>query len=322
MTTHDPPARANGPASIPVALPAARDVAESEITVVQIEPEDNSRKLFDPEQLRALADSIATHGLLNAVIVYRRPDSDRFALLAGERRWRAVQLLGWQTIRARVLGEPPDEAKRCELMLIDNEQRVDLSDIERGKAYLDFMTRTGCTASALAQKVGKHVSTVTRAVKLVEKLPPDLRDAIGPQLPPRVALLLTPLPTDEAKRHYAALYREGKVKSGAELAAAIKGGNGQPEGSTAGFTAEEGGVRVAVTWAAGTAGATSAQALAAAENALRAVIKDLREQGHRGLASFRTFLEKKARAAKKAAEAEAARTALARHGTAGANGGA
>ncbi len=183
-------------------------------------------------------------------------------------------------------------------------------------------TLTGCTASALAQKIGKHVSTVPRAVALVKKLPEDLRALIGQRLPPSVAQLLTSLPNDEEKRRYARLYIEGKFKSGDELAAAIKAArNGKAAGGTAGFTCEESGVKIAVTWTTGAAGASPGQALAAAENALKIVLKDLREQGHRGLEKFKDFLSKKARAAKKAGELAAAQNELARHGGAGGTGG-
>ncbi|HWG41143.1 MAG TPA: ParB/RepB/Spo0J family partition protein [Gemmataceae bacterium] len=301
MTTQTP-TQAIGPT-------VASDAEEREIAVVQIEPEDNARTYFDLEQLQALADSIATHGLLNAITVYCHTASGRFRLIAGERRWRAVQMLGWTTIGTRVLKEPPDRAKRRELALIENEQRQDLSDIERGIAYLDFMTSTGCTASALAKKLGKHVSTVTRTIARIRKLPEDLREIVGLQLPPSVAQLLTSLPSDEEKRRFAGLYIEGKIKSGDELAAAIKAArNGQATGGTAGFTCEESGVKIAVTL---TSGGAEGQALGHVENALRILLKDLAVQKHRGLTHWKTFLEKKAKAAKKAAEAAAAQNALA-----------
>ncbi len=325
MTTHELPPKPNGhiPEAIPIAPSPAGDAEEREIPVAEIDREpDQPRKSFDEQRDKELEASIREHGQLNAIIVYRIPETGRYRIIAGERRWRAFQRLGKTTIRARVLKEPPDEAKRRELMLIDNDQRQDLSDIERGVAYLDFTTRAGCTASALAQKIGKNVSTVTRAIALVRKLPEDLRAAIGPELPASVAQMLTPLPDDDAKRHFAGLYREGKVKSGDELAAAIRAArNGQAAGGMVGFTCEESGVKIAVSWTSGVPGASPEQALAAAENALKVVLKDLREQGHRGLEKFKDFLIKKARAAKQAEELAAAQNALSRHGSTGGNGG-
>src|SRR5581483_7812414 len=279
MTPHELNAKPN-PQLLPQAvLAAAGDAEEREIAVGEIDPQDNVRKHFDQDALRALADNIAANGLLKSIIVYHDPHTKRYRLIGGERRWRAHQLLGRKTIRARVLKQPPDPAKRSELMLIDNEQE-DLDDIERGLAYLDYTSRFQCTASALAQKLGKHVSTVTRAIALIRKLPEDLRAAIGPGLPPTIAGLLTSLPDDDAKRHFAGLYREGTIKTGKELAAAIRAArNGQAAGATAGFACEENGVRIAVTWTTDAAEASPGHALAAAENALKIVLKDLREQG-------------------------------------------
>lgn len=298
------------PPAIPAAVTAALvcDAEEREVVVANIDPKDNARKYFDPEQLNALADNIAVHGLLNALIIYLPPESGRFRLIAGERRLRAVQLLGWKTVRCRVLKEPPDESKRRELALIDNVHREGLSDIELGLEVLGHITQTGSTATALAQKIGKHVSTLTRAMQLAQKLPGDLHDLIrSGKLPPFAARHLTHLPDDDSKRRFAALYCEGKVKTAAELAAAIKSGNGTAAATQAGFSCEESGVRIAVLWN----GNSDTQALTQVENALRIVLKDLAGQKQRGVEHFKTFLEKKAKAAKKAAELKAAQDALA-----------
>jgi ParB/RepB/Spo0J family partition protein len=321
MTTHPPHAQANGAAGIAAAMPVAAPLryannGQYQDTLLElIDDFDNPRKQDDPEQDRALAKTMATHGHLNPVTVYLDPKTQRFKLVGGgRRRCRAARLNGWKTIRAFVLNEAPDEVTRRELALIENEQRLGLSEIERGKAFDDEMSLTGCTASALAEKLGKSVSTITRAVALIRKLPADLREAIGPRFPPSVAQLLTSLPDDDAKRHFAALYREGKFKSGAELATAIRAAkNGQTLSSTAGFTCEENGVRIAVIWTAGVSETSSGQPLAAVEQALKTVLKDLHEHGHRGLERLKQFLSKKAHAVKKTAELAAAKDALARH---------
>jgi ParB/RepB/Spo0J family partition protein len=306
MTPHAPAASPIGPVpqAVPAAAAAPGAAEEREVPVAEIDPEDNARKHFHPEQTRALADNIAAHRLLNAVIVYHHPQSGRFRLVAGERRWRAVQLLGWTTVRARVLKEPPDDATRRELALIDNEQRQDLSDIERGLAYLAYVTVTGSTASALANKLGMHCSTVTRALQIAQKLPPDTQELVRcGKLPPFAARQLLRLPDDEAKWRFARLYCEGQVKTAAQLAVAIKNGAAPAAGGPATFTFEVDGVHVAVTLPGGD--------LAAAESALRVVVKDLRDHGGRGLAHFKEFLARKARAARKAAELQDAKDALA-----------
>ena len=316
-----PPAKPNShvvPEAIPASPARARDAEEREIPLAETAPRPGQpRKYFDPERAKELAASLQEHGLLNAIIVYPSPVPPSYRIIAGERRWRAANALGWKTIRARVLKGPLDEARLSEMMLIDNDQRQDLSDIERGVAYLDHRALTGCTASALAQMIGKPVSTVTRAEALVKKLPQDLRALIGPELPPSIAGLLTSLPDDDAKRHFAGLYREGKVRTGKELSAAIKAAkNGHVTSGTAGFSCEENGIKIACYWSSDI---PDPQALANVENVLRILLKDLAGQKHRGLTHWKHFLEKKAKAARKASELKAAQDALARHGN-GANG--
>jgi ParB/RepB/Spo0J family partition protein len=292
MTSHESPNKSSGhvPQAVPVVPAAAGDAEERDIPVAEIDPQDNIRKHFDQEALQVLADNIAANGLLKPIIVYCHPQTHRFTLIGGERRWRAHQILGRKTIRARVLKQPLDPAKRAELMLIDNDQE-DLDDIERGLAYLDYTTRYQCTATALAKKLGKHVSTISRALALVQKLPPDIRDLIGSgpgKLPPFAARPLVRLPDDDSKRRFAALYVDGKVKTAAELAAAIK--NGNCTASPGSFTCEEQGVRIAVTLPPG-------GNLAAAEAALRVAVKDLHDYAHKGLTHFKEYLVRKAKLA-------------------------
>ena len=140
------------------------------------------------------------------------------------------------------------------------------------------------------------------------------------KLPPAAARLLTAKNLDDdAKLRFAALYCEGKVKTAAELAAAIKNGNAAPE--PAGFTCEESDIKIAVSWTNGALGASPGQALDAVENALRIVLKDLAGQKKHGLSHWKTFLEKKKAHAKKAAELAAAQNELARHAGGNGNGG-
>lgn len=315
--TSPSPDQTNGhvvPQAFSLAPAAAGEVEERKIPVAETGPSPSQpRKYFDPERAHELMASLQEHGLLNAIIVYPSTVPPRYRIIAGERRWRAANALGWTTIRARVLKERPADDRLWELQLMDNE-RQDLSDIERGLAYLDFMSRTGCTASALAQRLGKgkSVSSITRPVALIRKLPEEVRALVGQKLPPTVAEKLTSNAlSDEEKKRFTSLYIEGKIKSGDELAAAIRAAkNGQAAGGTTGFTRDESGVKIAVTWCSG---AADAQALANVENALRLLVKDLAAQKHRGLTHWKEFLEKKAKAARKASELKAAHDALIHH---------
>ena len=305
MTPHATPPTPNGQVPLAMPLAALADAHEGEIPVANIDTPRNARTWFDPEQLQALQDNIAANGLLNPPIVYLDPASGRYALIAGERRLRCIKALGWTTVRARIFKEPPDEAKLRELALIDNVTRQDLSDIELGLDCQDHILRTGISARQLAQKLGKSVSTLTRAIQLAQKLPLDLIERIrAGNLPPSVARELLALP-DQAKREIASQYPD-RLKTRGDVIAAVKAAkNGKATGSagSASFTCQETGVRIDVTLPAD-------GSLAHAAAALKVVIEDLRKHGNRGLEHWKTFLGKKAVAAKKAAELQAAQNAL------------
>jgi ParB/RepB/Spo0J family partition protein len=289
-------------------LAQAGDGEEMHLLCTECDPDpDQPRRHINEERDNELEQSIREHGQLVSALAYCDPATRRFPMLDGHRRLLILQRLGRKTIRAYVLKEPPDNVRRSEIRLIINEQRLELEEDERGIAYLDHMTLTGITASALATKVGKSVAYVTRSIKQVKEFPDDVRELIRRGLLPRgAARELFTLKTDDAKRHFARLYTEGKITSGKELAAAIKAAkNGHSSSTTSGFTCDEAGVRIAVSWT----GAADAQALARVESSLRTVLKDLAGQKHRGLDHFKNFLDKKAKAARKAADlAEAQKT--------------
>lgn len=323
MTVPELAAKPNGPIpeAIPVVPDAVADAVEREIPLAEIAPDPNQpRQYFNEDEIQALADSLAADGQQNAGIVYRDPDTGRYTLVAGERRWRALQCLGKKTMRVRVLTEPPDKVQCSRLRLLDNELQKQLTRLEKGFAYDSHLALVGCTASALAQTLGTSVSTVTRAIKDAQRLCPALKERFrAGTLPPDIAEELLALPGD-AQRAIAQQY-PNPLKTKAEVRTAVRGykhGNGLAAGGTAGFLAEESGVRIACTWSGGDA---DAQVLANVENALRVVLKDLAGQKHRGLEHWKTFLAKKKNHALKSAALKAAQDALTRHAGSGGNGG-
>ena len=103
-----------------------------EIKISHIIPDENQpRRKFNQEQLEALADSIKEHGVLQPIVVTK--EGDKYKIVAGERRWRASQIAGKDTIPAIV--RTLDAQKRLELSLIENVQREDLNAIETATAY-------------------------------------------------------------------------------------------------------------------------------------------------------------------------------------------
>lgn len=140
-----------------------------------IDPDPNqARKVFDAGKLEELAQSMAASG--QAVPVLLRPGQDgRYSLVHGERRWRAAQLLGWDTLRAEVQDLAPDQARW--LALAENLQRDDLSPIEEAQAYQAALSG-GLTQAALGQKLGKSQSYVAQKLRLLT-LPRYVQEALA-----------------------------------------------------------------------------------------------------------------------------------------------
>lgn len=123
---------------------------------------DQPRQSFDEEALQGLAESIAQHGLLQPVAVARDPEREEgYIIVAGERRYRAHQLLGRDTIPAVMTSGNLDE-----ISLIENVQREDLNPLEEAEALKKMMERHGYTQSELGKVIGKKQNTVSELLKL------------------------------------------------------------------------------------------------------------------------------------------------------------
>ena len=118
------------------------------------------RKNFDPDELQALADSIAMHGVIQPLTVRQLP-SGFYQIIAGERRWRAARMAGLSEIPVVVI--EADDKKAMELALIENLQRADLNPIEEAQGYQQLMTDYGMTQELAAERVGKSRPAVANA---------------------------------------------------------------------------------------------------------------------------------------------------------------
>jgi ParB family chromosome partitioning protein len=132
------------------------------------------RKTFDDERLEELAESIRVQGIIQPLIVRRRP-AGGYELIAGERRWRAAQRAGLHEVPV-VVREVAEE-RAFEMALVENLQRADLNPIEEAEGYQRLMAEFGYTQETLAGRVGKDRSTVANALRLL-KLPPAVRDMV------------------------------------------------------------------------------------------------------------------------------------------------
>ena len=122
------------------------------------------RKVIEPETIRELASSIASEGLLQPVVA--RKVGDKFELVAGERRWRAHQLLGKSKILVRVL--PTSDVSSASLSLIENLQREGLNPIEEALGYNSLVEGFKLTQANVAERVGKSRTHVTNLIRLLQ----------------------------------------------------------------------------------------------------------------------------------------------------------
>ena len=146
----------------------------TEIAIASIFPNPTQpRTQFDDEALAELADSIRTLGLIQPIAVKR--DGERYTIISGERRWRAAQLAGLETLPAYIRNV--DDESLHAMALVENIQREDLNAIEIALGMQRLIDECGMTQEALADKVGKKRSTVANYMLLL-RLPDEVQLAI------------------------------------------------------------------------------------------------------------------------------------------------
>lgn len=126
------------------------------------------RKTFSAETLRELADSIKEQGILQPLIVRER--DGHLELIAGERRWRAAQILGLSKVP--VIIRHADDRAVLELALIENLQRENLNPVEEAQGYSQLIELFQLTQDEAAKKVGKSRVLVTNSLRLLKLAPP------------------------------------------------------------------------------------------------------------------------------------------------------
>lgn len=159
----------------PISKEEARsDGSLREITVDGIDPNPfQPRRVFAEDALQELADSIAASGLLQPVVV--RAKGSRFELIAGERRWRAVQRLGWAKVPAVV--KEVDDRALLTLALIENLQRDDLSPIDEAIGYERLIREFNASQADVARLIGRDRATIANTLRLL-KLPAEVQRQI------------------------------------------------------------------------------------------------------------------------------------------------
>lgn len=141
----------------------------------KVEPNPRQpRRVFDEEELQALADSIAEHGIVQPLAV-RDEGNGYYMIIAGERRWRAARLAGLDEVPVVVL--EADDRTVMELALVENLQRQDLNPMEEAEGYRVLMEDFGLTQEQTAERVGKSRPAVANALRLLA-LPDEVRELV------------------------------------------------------------------------------------------------------------------------------------------------
>ena len=198
------------------------------LPIYKVEPNpDQPRHDFDEEELQALSESIAIHGVIQPLTV-RETRSGYYQIIAGERRWRAARLANLNEVPVVII--EADDKKAMELALIENLQRQDLNPVEEAMGYQSLMQDYGLTQEEAAQRVGKSRPAVANALRLLGLCPEVLEMVRSGKLTAGHARAVLTLKTEkkqqEAAQKIAAL---GLSVRQAELLCKNMGKEPQPE---------------------------------------------------------------------------------------------
>ena len=147
---------------------------EVQIPISEIRPNPyQPRKEFDQSSLNELADSIRTHGIFTPLLV--RKTVQGYVLITGERRLRAAEIAGLDTVPAIEVDFTEDEM--MEIAILENVQREDLNPLEEAAAYESLVKKLGYTQEKLAERVGKSREYCANIMRLL-KLPPEVQQMV------------------------------------------------------------------------------------------------------------------------------------------------
>ncbi len=165
-----------GSSAEPAAEPAIRlhSPEQDEISVDLIDRNPyQPRREFDQAAIDQLAESIRKHGILQPLLV--RATGDTYQLVAGERRWRAAQQVGLESIPCRVV--ELEDQQVCEAALEENLKREDLNVIDKALAFRKYLEQFGGTVEDLARQLSMNRATISNMMRLLE-LPDQIQQAV------------------------------------------------------------------------------------------------------------------------------------------------
>ncbi|MBI3638401.1 ParB/RepB/Spo0J family partition protein [Candidatus Wolfebacteria bacterium] len=170
------------------------------IEVNKIKPNPlQPRRSFDEESLKELASSIREYGIIQPLVVSKIEKETEFGadveyqLVAGERRLRAAQILGWERVPA-IIKKIDTNSERLEMAIVENLQRADLNPVETARAYAKLQDEFSLTQREIGAKLGKSRETIANALRLLS-LPTEIQDAVSKnQISESQARLLLTIP--------------------------------------------------------------------------------------------------------------------------------
>lgn len=154
----------------PKAEEAARTLPLSSLHPNRFQP----RTHFDESAIQELSESIRAQGIVQPLVV--TPEGEGYAIIAGERRWRAARRAGLESVPV-VIRQVADDRELLELALVENLQRSDLNPMEEAEAYAALQEKFGLSQEEVATRVGKARTTVTNSLRLL-RLPEEVRELL------------------------------------------------------------------------------------------------------------------------------------------------
>lgn len=148
-------------------------IGEINLNLIEANP-NQPRREFSEEALHELADSIREIGIVQPITL-RQTDEGRYQIIAGERRFRASQLVGKETIPAYII--TADDESTMEMALVENIQREDLNALEIALAYQKLIEQNNLSQEQLSKRVGKGRATIANFLRLL-KLPAPVQMAL------------------------------------------------------------------------------------------------------------------------------------------------
>ena len=169
---------------------------DSVLPLAQIRPNKGQpRKLFKPDELAELADSIKQNGVLQPILV--RKKGDYYEIVAGERRYQAAREAGLEEVPVIIREISDDDVFK--LALIENLQRSDLSPLEEASGYRQLIKEKGLTQEELAKILSKSRSTITNTLRLLD-LPEEVQELVDEgRLTAGHARAILAVPSDEGR---------------------------------------------------------------------------------------------------------------------------